>query len=162
MNALFALANAVGAIAYSPPPMRAVRGLSFTYEQLEAFAAALHPRRVCYRMLGPDDVIRADDEFLDDNCIDWNKPVGWEVGMRWSHNLKNARRRIPENRQHCQMPPPPWWCSRELGHDGPCAARMPGSEPYAGHCERPQGCVCGGDTPRVRAACSNWVKDRSS
>ena len=23
----------------------------------------------------------------------------------------------------CQLPPPGWWCSREPGHDGPCAAR---------------------------------------
>lgn len=22
----------------------------------------------------------------------------------------------------CQLPPPGWWCSREPGHDGPCAA----------------------------------------
>lgn len=36
-----ALANECGAIAYSPPPMRAVRGVSFTYEQLEAFSRRL-------------------------------------------------------------------------------------------------------------------------
>lgn len=30
-----------GAVHYSPPPMRAVKGLSFTFEQLEAFAKAL-------------------------------------------------------------------------------------------------------------------------
>lgn len=23
----------------------------------------------------------------------------------------------------CQIPPVGWWCSRERGHDGPCAAR---------------------------------------
>jgi hypothetical protein len=23
----------------------------------------------------------------------------------------------------CKLPPPGWWCSREPGHDGPCAAR---------------------------------------
>lgn len=23
----------------------------------------------------------------------------------------------------CTLPPPGWWCSREPGHDGPCAAR---------------------------------------
>jgi hypothetical protein len=22
----------------------------------------------------------------------------------------------------CEVPPPGWWCSREAGHDGPCAA----------------------------------------
>ncbi len=25
--------------------------------------------------------------------------------------------------QGCQLPPPGWWCSREPGHEGPCAAR---------------------------------------
>lgn len=25
--------------------------------------------------------------------------------------------------QGCEVPPPGWWCSREPGHDGPCAAR---------------------------------------
>ena len=24
----------------------------------------------------------------------------------------------------CQVPPEGWWCSREPGHDGPCAARI--------------------------------------
>lgn len=24
----------------------------------------------------------------------------------------------------CQLPPPGWWCSRDAGHDGPCAARQ--------------------------------------
>jgi len=23
----------------------------------------------------------------------------------------------------CQLPPKGWWCSREAGHEGPCAAR---------------------------------------
>ncbi|WP_205212605.1 VRR-NUC domain-containing protein [Burkholderia sp. IDO3] len=27
-----------------------------------------------------------------------------------------------------------------------------------GHCERAGGCVCGGDLPRVREGCSEWVK----
>lgn len=31
-------------------------------------------------------------------------------------------------------------------------------DPYAGHCEAAGGCVCGGDLPRVRAGCGNWVK----
>jgi hypothetical protein len=25
--------------------------------------------------------------------------------------------------QGCEVPPPGWWCSREPGHKGPCAAR---------------------------------------
>lgn len=28
----------------------------------------------------------------------------------------------------------------------------------AGHCERPMGCVCGGDLPIIRERCGNWVK----
>ncbi len=27
------------------------------------------------------------------------------------------------NHEVCQVPPLGWWCSREPGHDGPCAAR---------------------------------------
>lgn len=38
---LSALAQQAGATHYSPPPMRAVRGWSFTHEQLAAFADAL-------------------------------------------------------------------------------------------------------------------------
>ncbi|MET3514311.1 hypothetical protein ABIC63_002083 [Pseudacidovorax sp. 1753] len=38
---LEALAKQCGATLYSPPPMRAVRGWSFTHEQLAAFADAL-------------------------------------------------------------------------------------------------------------------------
>lgn len=26
----------------------------------------------------------------------------------------------------CEIPPAGWWCSREPGHDGPCAARSTG------------------------------------
>lgn len=35
------LAMSCGAVSYSPAPMRAVRGLSFTYDQLAAFTEAL-------------------------------------------------------------------------------------------------------------------------
>lgn len=31
----------------------------------------------------------------------------------------------------CELPPEGWWCSREPGHDGPCAAR-PGSPAWEG------------------------------
>lgn len=41
MNNIEKLAIEHGAVHYSPPPMRAVKGLSFTFEQLEAFAKAL-------------------------------------------------------------------------------------------------------------------------
>jgi hypothetical protein len=36
-----ALAHDCGATDFSPPPMRAVRGVSFTYEQLEVFSQRL-------------------------------------------------------------------------------------------------------------------------
>ena len=38
MNTIIEMAHEAGAVSYSPPPMRAVRGVSFTYEQLDAFA----------------------------------------------------------------------------------------------------------------------------
>lgn len=34
--------------------------------------------------------------------------------------------------ERCVVPPPGWWCSREAGHDGPCAAR-PTTAPTASH-----------------------------
>jgi hypothetical protein len=46
-----------GAISYSPPPMRAVAGVSFTYAQLQRFAdivaegAAFAEREECARMV---------------------------------------------------------------------------------------------------------------
>jgi hypothetical protein len=46
-----------GAISYSPPPMRAVAGVSFTYAQLQRFAdivaegAAFAEREACARMV---------------------------------------------------------------------------------------------------------------
>ncbi|WP_221622711.1 VRR-NUC domain-containing protein [Burkholderia stagnalis] len=48
-----------------------------------------------------------------------------------------------------------------FGDDGVCRAQP---EPPAtavapvGHCERAGGCVCGGDLPRIREGCANWVK----
>ena len=46
-----------GAISYSPPPMRAVAGVSFTYAQLQRFAdivaegAAFAEREACAKLL---------------------------------------------------------------------------------------------------------------
>ncbi|WP_221625210.1 VRR-NUC domain-containing protein [Burkholderia cepacia] len=37
-------------------------------------------------------------------------------------------------------------------------ASAPRTEVAGGHCERAGGCVCGGDLPRVREGCSEWVK----
>jgi hypothetical protein len=62
------LAFNCGAVPYSPPPMRAIRGVSMTYEQLTQFARALgahipvpsqcsslcHPDEPC--MLTPDGI----------------------------------------------------------------------------------------------------------
>lgn len=38
MKTIIEMAEEAGAVSYSPPPMRAVKGVSFTYEQLDAFA----------------------------------------------------------------------------------------------------------------------------
>lgn len=37
MNDFVALAKLLGAVDYTPPPMRAIRGVSFTYQQFDAF-----------------------------------------------------------------------------------------------------------------------------
>jgi hypothetical protein len=49
-----------------------------------------------YRPLTNQDIIRADDEFIGDDCVTWFKPVGWEIGARYSRAFKDARRRIDE------------------------------------------------------------------
>lgn len=36
--------------------------------------------------------------------------------------------------------------------------RRANSEAVLPHCDLGQSCVCGGDTPRVRAGCRNWVE----
>lgn len=40
-NDIINLATHLGAVTYSPPPLRAVRGMSFTFEQLEKFCDAI-------------------------------------------------------------------------------------------------------------------------
>lgn len=45
---------------------------------------------------------------------------------------------------------------KELARRG--AASLAQADPYAGTCGRPEGCVCGGDLPRVRAGCGWWEK----
>lgn len=37
-EALWSIAQRCGAVAWSPPPFREVKGVSFTYEQLDSFA----------------------------------------------------------------------------------------------------------------------------
>src|SRR5688572_20133530 len=36
----------------------------------------------------------------------------------------------PADPRRCSVPPDGWWCSREVGHEGPCAAR-PAADPRA-------------------------------
>jgi|SRR5579871_2792792 len=40
-----------------------------------------------------------------------------KLGIKWERKLEEPRD------QGCRRPPEGWWCSREPGHDGPCAAR---------------------------------------
>ncbi|UQP02260.1 hypothetical protein L0Z36_10270 [Burkholderia multivorans] len=48
---------------------------------------------------------------------------------------------------------------RALAADLAAAAPQPArAEAPAGHCERVGGCLCGGDLPRVREGCAEWVK----
>lgn len=53
------LALQCGALPYSPAPMRAVRGLSLTYEQLEAFAKAVSLAAVVGQANFPDDEVES-------------------------------------------------------------------------------------------------------
>ena len=71
--------------------------------QAEAWAAwgALHndsaaaaPEVPRYRLLNAGEPIQPDDEFIDDDGVTWNRPVGWEVGMKYSNYLKSGRRRV--------------------------------------------------------------------
>ncbi|MCW3700401.1 hypothetical protein [Burkholderia cenocepacia] len=41
------------------------------------------------------------------------------------------------------------------------SAERPAAAP-GGYCERAGGCVCGGDLPRVREGCSEWVKSEAT
>lgn len=46
--------------------------------------------------------------------------IFWEIRVA-RPNI--AVRRPPRNQPpRCEVPPPGWWCSRDPGHDGPCAA----------------------------------------
>ena len=49
-----------------------------------------------------------------------------------------------------------WEGAAKYGFDA--GKRAAGQQTTTGHCERTGGCVCGGDLPRVREGCSNWVK----
>lgn len=43
---ILSAAKEAGSVTYSPPPMRAVRGRSFTFDQLEAFAKIIERRTI--------------------------------------------------------------------------------------------------------------------
>jgi len=47
-----------------------------------------------YRLLAAGEPIRADDEFIADDGVTWQRPVGWEIGMKYTHFFKTARRRV--------------------------------------------------------------------
>jgi hypothetical protein len=54
----------------------------------------------CYRLLGSEDVIQGNDEFLEDDAahwsrIDWNH--SWNIGHRWHSGLKPMRRILRDN-----------------------------------------------------------------
>lgn len=57
-------------------------------------------RTTCYRLLDHNDTIRADDEFLEDDCITWTL-IGiqhrWNVGCYWHTALKPMRRILGDN-----------------------------------------------------------------
>jgi hypothetical protein len=67
-----------GAISYSPPPMRAVAGVSFTYAQLQRFAdivaegAAFAEREACAKLA---------DEYIE-GCEGTNFGVGKAIRAR--------------------------------------------------------------------------------
>lgn len=53
--------------------------------------------------------------------------------------MSNGAEHIPETAKWlgCTVPPEGWWCSREPGHDGPCAARPATGEPGWGGLREP-------------------------
>ena len=46
LDEILSAAKEAGSVTYSPPPMRAVRGRSFTFDQLEAFAKIIERRTI--------------------------------------------------------------------------------------------------------------------
>lgn len=58
----------------------------------------------------------------------------WTSGLAWAKTspetivtmLADAYEALTRNSEKCNVPPQGWWCSREKGHEGPCAARRAG------------------------------------
>ncbi|UUZ75507.1 hypothetical protein LP414_27715 [Polaromonas sp. P1(28)-13] len=46
--------------------------------------------------------------------------TGVDMLKRWDHDW--APKLEPESIEHCGVVKPGWFCSREKGHEGPCAA----------------------------------------
>lgn len=57
----------------------------------------------------------------------------------------------------CTVPPEGWWCSREKGHDGPCAARQGAAGAWA-NLNRILDEHGGSDSPEYRAAFAAWER----
>lgn len=51
--------------------------------------------------------------------------------IRRTPGPRDEKTRYAEDMSQCTIPPPGWWCSREPGHDGPCAARPRSSDAQA-------------------------------
>lgn len=53
--------------------------------------------------------------------------------------MSDGAEHVPETAKWlgCTVPPEGWWCSREPGHDGPCAARPETGEPGWGGLQQP-------------------------
>lgn len=45
------------------------------------------------------------------------------AGIDMERALERMRALVSRARSRCRVPPPGWSCSRQAGHEGPCAAR---------------------------------------
>ncbi|MCR5893458.1 MULTISPECIES: hypothetical protein [Burkholderia] len=75
-------------------------------------------------------------------AYDEDEARSWAVAARAEHRNRNTL--------------PPVYSVVRLSVTGDRAAQSTAAT--VGYCERAGGCVCGGDLPRVREGCSEWVK----
>lgn len=66
------VARELGAVLYSPPPFRAIRGVSFTFDQLDVFVR---------KMINPN-VITADRSEGATGSKSWNSFTSSKAGMK--------------------------------------------------------------------------------
>ena len=67
---VIAWAQEAGAVHYSPPPLRAIRGMSMTFEQMEAaFALAYEAGRKDENEAFEKELSKEDPEWLDDEAF---------------------------------------------------------------------------------------------